>query len=114
MTLSIALHTHILRKYTSLTARRLHVMVQEFGYSGSASHFRHLLASLRPRRTPEAYLRLLTLHGELVQVDWTHFGDAEILQTRHQHFAGLNLADSVRVGAQQAADRGSRWYVDVL
>ena len=37
-----------LSKYPSLTASRLHVMVQERGYSGAGSHFRHLVATLRP------------------------------------------------------------------
>ena len=46
-----------LAKYPSLTASRLHVMVQERGYTGAGSHFRHLVATLRPRRTPEAYRR---------------------------------------------------------
>ena len=70
--------TETLSKYPSLTASRLHVMVQERGYCGSASHFRHLLASLRPRRTPEAYLRLRTLPGEQAQVDWAHFGHLQV------------------------------------
>ena len=63
-----------LTKYPSLTASRLHVMVQERGYTGAGSHFRHLVATLRPRRTPEAYLRLRTLPAEQAQVDWAHFG----------------------------------------
>ncbi|MBK9236287.1 MAG: hypothetical protein IPO19_09655 [Rhodoferax sp.] len=62
--------TETLSKYPSLRASRLHVMLQERGYTGSSSHFRHLLASLRPRREPEAYLRLRTLPGEQAQVDW--------------------------------------------
>ena len=59
-----------LTKYPSHTARRLHVMVQERGYTGTQSHFRHLVATVRPRRTPEAYLRLRTLPAEQAQVDW--------------------------------------------
>jgi transposase len=70
--------TETLSKYPSLRASRLHVMVQERGYSGSSSHFRHLVASLRPRRTPEAYLRLRTLPGEQAQVDWAHFGHIKV------------------------------------
>lgn len=67
-----------LAKYPSLTASRLHVMVQERGYTGAGSHFRHLVATLRPQRTPEAYLRLRTLAGEQAQVDWAHFGHLKI------------------------------------
>ena len=70
--------TEVLSKYPSLTASRLHAMVQERGYCGGASRFRHLVASLRPRRTPEAYLRLRTLPGEQAQVDWAHFGHLKI------------------------------------
>ena len=70
--------TETLSKYPSLRASRLHVMLQERGYTGSSSHFRHLLASLRPRREPEAYLRLRTLPGEQAQVDWAHFGHRRI------------------------------------
>lgn len=70
--------TETLGKYPSLRASRLHVMLQERGYTGSSSHFRHLLASLRPRRESEAYLRLRTLPGEQAQVDWAHFGHLKI------------------------------------
>ena len=41
-----------LAKFPSLTASRLHVMVQERGYTGASSHFRHLVATVRPRRAP--------------------------------------------------------------
>ncbi len=67
-----------LTKYPSLTASRLHVMVQERGYTGAGSHFRHLVATLRPRRAAEAYLRLRTLPAEQAQVDWAHFGHLKI------------------------------------
>lgn len=67
-----------LTKFPSLRASRLHVMVRERGYTGEGSHFRHLVAPLRPRRTPEAYLRLRTLPGEQAQVDWAHFGHLQI------------------------------------
>ena len=59
-----------LEKYPTLTASRLHDMVRERGYAGQASHFRHLVASMRPRPPAEAYLRLRTLAGEQAQVDW--------------------------------------------
>ena len=55
-------------KFPTLAASRLHAMVQERGYGGS-SHFRHLVALLRPRPVAEAYLRLRTLAGEQAQVD---------------------------------------------
>ena len=67
-----------LAKYPSLGASRLHTMVQERGYTGAGSHFRHQVATLRPRRTPQAYLRLCTLPAEQAQVDWAHFAHVQV------------------------------------
>ncbi len=61
-------------KFPTLAASRLYAMVQERGYGGGSSHFRHLVAPLRPRRVAEAYLRLRTLPAEQAQVDWAHMG----------------------------------------
>lgn len=64
-----------LGRYPRLTAARLWQMVRERGYAGSSpSHFRAMVARLRPRPTPEAFLRLQTLPGEQAQVDWAYFG----------------------------------------
>ena len=52
-----------LAKFPTLAASRLYAMVQERGYGGGSSHFRHLVAPLRPRPVAEAYLRLRTLYG---------------------------------------------------
>ena len=52
-----------LAKFPTLAASRLYAMVQERGYGGGSSHFRHLVAPLRPRPAAEAYLRLRTLAG---------------------------------------------------
>ena len=71
-----------LEKYPTLAASRLHDMVCERGYAGQASHFRHLVASMRPRAPAEAYLRLRTLPGEQAQVDWAHFGHLQIGRAR--------------------------------
>jgi len=71
-----------LEKYPTLTASRLHDMVRERGYAGQASHFRHLVASMRPRPPAEAYLRLRTLPGEQMQCDWGHFGHLQIGRAR--------------------------------
>ena len=59
-----------LEKFPTLTAARLHAMVAERGYVGGPSHFRLLVAGMRPRPSAEAYLRLRTLPGEQAQVDW--------------------------------------------
>jgi transposase len=68
----------VLTKYPRLSASRLHQMVHERGYRGSVDHFRHIVASVRPRPHAEAFLRLRTLPGEQGQVDWAHFGKVTI------------------------------------
>ena len=67
-----------LAQYPTLTAARLYQMVCERGYPGGPSHFRQWIAQLRPRKTPEAYLRLQTLPGEQAQMDWGHFGHLQV------------------------------------
>ena len=71
-----------LTKFPALTAARLYAMVGERGYVGGASHFRMLVAGMRPRPPAEAYLRLRTLPGEQAQVDWAHFGHLQIGRAR--------------------------------
>jgi transposase len=71
-----------LDKYPTLAASRLHEMVRERGYAGQASHFRYLVSTMRPRPPAEAYLRLRTLPGEQMQVDWGHFGHLQIGRAR--------------------------------
>jgi len=71
-----------LAKYPTLTAARLFVMVGERGYKGCASHFRHLVAGMRVRAPAQAYLRLRTLPGEQMQMDWAHFGHLQIGRAR--------------------------------
>ena len=72
-----------LRQYPRLTASRLYAMARARGYVGSQSHFRHLIAQLRPRPPAEAFLRLRTLPGEQGQVDWGHFGTHTIGRAVH-------------------------------
>ena len=71
-----------LQKYPTLTARRLYDMVCERGYPGQASHFRHLVSTMRPRPSAEAYLRLRALPAEEMQLDWAHFDHLQIGQAR--------------------------------
>jgi transposase len=71
-----------LERFPTLTAARLFVMVCERGYHGSASHFRYLVAGMRPRPAGQAYLRLRTLPGEQMQMDWAHFGHLQIGRAR--------------------------------
>lgn len=65
-------------KFPTICASRVYQMVRERGYTGRPDHFRHMVAPLRPPRPAEAYLRLKTLPGEQVQVDWAHFGKIRI------------------------------------
>ncbi len=57
-------------------------MVTERGFVGSTSHFRALVAGLRPRPPAEAYLRLRMLPGEQAQADWAHLGHLQIGRAR--------------------------------
>ena len=67
-----------LEDYPKLPASRLYEMVCGRGYRGSQSHFRRVIAPMRPKPAAEAYLRLKTLPGEQAQVDWAHFGKVRI------------------------------------
>lgn len=71
-----------LAQFPRLRASRLYDMVRDRGYSGRPDHFRHLIARHRPRPKTEAYLRLRTLPGEQMQIDWGHFGHLEIGRAR--------------------------------
>lgn len=67
-----------LQDYPKLHASRLFQMVRERGYDGSESHFRRLIAEIRPRPAPEPFARLDMPPGEQAQVDWGHFGTVEV------------------------------------
>lgn len=71
-----------LKKYPTLNASRLYVMVKDRGYVGGPDHFRHLISHHRPRPAAEAYLRLVTLPGEQSQTDWAHFSHMTIGRAR--------------------------------
>jgi len=67
-----------LAEFPTLTAARLYEMAKQRGFNGCSSLFRQRISELRPRKLPEAYLRLKTLPGEQAQVDWGHFGHIQI------------------------------------
>jgi transposase len=71
-----------LDQFPRLRASRLYDMVKDRGYPGRPDHFRHLIARHRPRPKTEAYLRLSTLPGEQMQIDWGHFGHLAIGRAR--------------------------------
>jgi transposase len=64
----------VLEKYPRLRATRLWQMVRARGYQGGVSRFREVVAMHRPRKQPEAFLRLTMLPADQAQVDWAHFG----------------------------------------
>jgi len=70
--------------HPKLTAARLLDMAKERGYPGGASLFRQRIAQIRPRKQPEAFLRLKTLPGEQAQVDWGHFGKVTVGKASRQ------------------------------
>ena len=76
-----------LAKYPKLHASRLFHMVRDRGYAGSESHFRRLIAQLRPRPEPEPFARLHMIAGEQAQVDWGHFGHVDIGRARRPLYA---------------------------
>ena len=76
-----------LAQFPSLSAVRIYQMAVERGYPGGSSHFRQHVAQLRPKKIPEAFLRLKTLPGEQGQVDWGHFGHLQIGKARRQLMA---------------------------
>ena len=86
-----------LEKFPTLTAARLHAMVAERGYTGGPSHFRFLVAAMRPRLPARAYLRLRTLPGEQAQVDWGHFGHLQIGRTRRPLMAFVMVLSHSRM-----------------
>ena len=75
-------------RFETITASRLYQMVKERGYTGGPDHFRHQLVTLglKPKKTPEAFLRLKTLPGEQAQVDWAEVGRIVIDNKEHKLF----------------------------
>ena len=59
-----------LAQYPRLRATRLHEMLRQRGYPGSAVQVRRLERRLRPQATTHVYRRVVTLAGEQAQVDW--------------------------------------------
>jgi transposase len=67
-----------LTQFPRLRATRLYDMLVERGYEGSRRQLRRYVAGVRPRKAPEAYLRIDTLPGEQSQVDWGDFGTVDV------------------------------------
>lgn len=67
-----------LQEHPRLTATRLHRMLHERGYTGSARQVRRKVAEIRPHRAAEAFLRRRTFPGQEGQTDWGSFGRLRI------------------------------------
>ena len=59
-----------LAQYPRLRATRLHEMLRQRGYPGSARQVRRLVRHLRPTVPARVYRRVVTLAAEQAQVDW--------------------------------------------
>lgn len=79
--------TETLSKYPKLHGSRLYQMVKERGFPGSESHFRKVVARLRPPKTPEPFLRLSKLPADEGQVDWGCFGGVQIGRAKRKLYA---------------------------
>ena len=77
----------VLSKFPTVCASRIYQMVKARGYEGAEAHFRTIVARHRPRRTPEAYLRLRTLPGDQAQVDWGSFGKLKVGKAERKLYA---------------------------
>ena len=71
-----------LKKFSTLNASRLYVMITERDNPDRPSQSRHMVSLHRSKQKAEAYLRLRTLPSEQGQVDWAHFGHIEIGRAR--------------------------------
>jgi transposase len=61
-----------LTQYPRLRATRLHEMLRQRGYPGSAVQVRRLVRRLRPQTTTPVYRRVVTLAGE-------HYGEVAVM-----------------------------------
>jgi len=67
-----------LGRYPRLCATRLHDMLRDRGFTGAVRTLREYVASVRPRRRREVYLRTEPLPGEQAQVDWAYVGKLQV------------------------------------
>jgi transposase len=74
--------TATLEQYPRLRATRLHAMLRDRGYPGTAVQVRRYVRLVRPAAQAEAYFRLDTLPGEQGQVDWGNFGALQLGRAR--------------------------------
>ena len=83
-----------LAQYPRLRATRIHEMLRQLGYLGSAVQVRRLVRQLRPATLARVYRRVVTLPAEQAQVDWGTFGAVTIGHgVRLRHGAELFARD---------------------
>jgi len=63
-----------LASYPALCSTRLHDMVCQRGFRGSARTLRAYVATVRPQRHREVFLHTEPLSGEQAQIDWAYIG----------------------------------------
>lgn len=85
-------------------------MTKQRGYSGSESHFRRIIAGIRPRPAPELFARLDMPPAEQAQVDWAHFGTIVVGRAhRAQHATSRFYTDvAATLGCATKRGRSSR------
>ncbi len=64
----------LLDRYPDLSAVRVLQELRPMGYTGGMTIVGDLVRMLRPRKRPEAYLRIAFPPGDAAQVDWTYCG----------------------------------------
>jgi transposase len=70
--------TTLLERYPKLSGVRVLEKLRPLGYTGGITILRDRLAQIRPRRSPEAFLKRETLPGEEAQVDWGSCGHISV------------------------------------
>lgn len=67
-----------LTRYPRLCATRLYDMLRDRGFVGAVRTLREYVATVRPRRRREVYLRTEPLPAEQAQVDWAYVGKLQV------------------------------------
>lgn len=69
--------------YPKLRATRVKKMIAGRGYRGSVETVRRALRQIRPRYM-KAYLPMTMIDGEQAQIDWAHFGQIDVGDTKRK------------------------------
>jgi transposase len=69
--------TEVLKEFPRIRATRLHQMIKDRGFKGTAKCVRDRIRGLRPK-TRKAFLPQTVFAGEEAQVDWASFGTIQV------------------------------------